>query len=80
MKTKRFMAKRFKIETTTLKNKFLFIKKVKAIMWKLSLPWKGVTCHAARPGHKHEKGKLKIAKIAEVTGYKNRWNKTGRLQ
>jgi topoisomerase-4 subunit A len=71
MKTKQFMAKRFKIETTTLKNKFLFIKEgdgnyVEAVT---TMDEPVLAVQQGR-GAQIRKGKLKIAKIAEVTGYR----------
>lgn len=71
MKTKQFMAKRFKIETTTLKNKFLFIKEgagnyVEAVT---TMPEPVLAVQQGR-GAQIRKGKLKITKIAEVTSYK----------
>lgn len=69
MKTKQFMAKRFKIETTTLKNKFLFIKEgdgnyVEAV----TTMEEPILAMQQGRGEQIRKGKLKIAKIAEVTG------------
>ncbi len=71
MKTKQFMAKRFKIETTTLKTKFLFIKEgdgnyVEAV----TTMEEPVLAMQQGRGAQIRKGKLKIAKIAEVTGYR----------
>ncbi|HMU47635.1 MAG TPA: DNA gyrase/topoisomerase IV subunit A [Chitinophagaceae bacterium] len=71
MKNKQFMAKRFKIETTTLKNKFLFIKEgsgnyVEAI----TTDEEPVLAMQQGRGAQIRKGKIKIAKIAEVTGYR----------
>lgn len=71
MKTKQFMAKRFRIETTTLKNKFLFIKEgdgnyVEAV----TTQDEPVLAMQQGRGAQIRKGKLKIAKIAEVTNYK----------
>ena len=71
MKTKQFMAKRFRIETTTLKNKFLFIKEgegnyVEAVTT-IAEP---VLAMQQGRGAQVRKGKLKIAKIAEITNYK----------
>lgn len=71
MRTKQFMAKRFKIETTTLKSKFSFIKDgdgnyVEAVTT-MDEP---VLAMQQGRGAQIRKGKLKIAKIAEVTGYR----------
>jgi topoisomerase-4 subunit A len=71
MRTKQFMAKRFRIETTSLKNKILFIKEgegnyVEAVTT-VSEP---VLAMQQGRGAQIRKGKLKIAKIAEVTGYR----------
>jgi len=71
MKNKHFMAKRFKIETTTLKNKFLFIKEgegnhVEAV----TTAAEPILAMQQGRGAQIRKGKLKIAKIAEVTSYK----------
>lgn len=71
MKNKQFMAKRFRIETTTLKNKFLFIKEgegnyVEAVTT-IAEP---VLAMQQGRGAQVRKGKLKIAKIAEITNYK----------
>lgn len=71
MKTKQFMVKRFKIETTTLKNKFLFIKEgpdnyVEAVT---TIEEPVLVVQQGR-GAQIRKGKLKIAKITEVRGYR----------
>ncbi|HEV7780442.1 MAG TPA: DNA gyrase/topoisomerase IV subunit A [Chitinophagaceae bacterium] len=71
MKTKQFMAKRFKVETTTLKTKFLFIKEgdgnyVEAV----TTMEEPVLAMQQGRGAQIRKGKLKLAKIAEVTGYR----------
>jgi topoisomerase-4 subunit A len=68
---KQFMVKRFKIETTTLKTKFLFIKEgdgnyVEAV----TTSEEPVLAMQQGRGAQIRKGKLKIAKIAEVTGYR----------
>ena len=65
------MTKRFKVETTTLKNKFMFIKEgdgnyVEAVT---TDPEPVLTVQQGR-GSQVRKGKLKIAKIAELTNYK----------
>ena len=68
---KQFMVKRFKIETTTLKTKFLFIKEgdgnyVEAV----TTAMEPVLAMQQGRGAQIRKGKLKIAKMAEVTGYR----------
>ena len=68
---KQFMVKRFKIETTTLKTKFLFIKEgdgnyVEAV----TTTEEPVLAMQQGRGAQIRKGKLKIAKIAEITGYR----------
>jgi len=68
---KQFMVKRFKIETTTLKNKFMFIKEgdgnyVEAV----TTSEEPVLAMQQGRGAQIRKGKLKITKIAEVTGWK----------
>lgn len=68
---KQFMVKRFKIETTTLKNKFLFIKEgdgnyVEAVT---TMDEPILAVQQGR-GAQIRKAKLKIVKIAEVTGWK----------
>jgi topoisomerase-4 subunit A len=78
MDKKQFMVKRFKIETTTLKNKFLFIKEGEARLPDGQGNYVEAVTTAVEPilamqqgrGAQIRKGKLKIAKIAEVTGYK----------
>jgi len=78
MDKKQFMVKRFKIETTTLKNKFLFIKEGEARLPDGQGNYVETVTTADEPilamqqgrGAQIRKGKLKIAKIAEVTGYK----------
>lgn len=68
---KLFMAKRFKVETSTLKTKFLFIKEgdgnyVEAVT---TMEEPVLSMQQGR-GAQIRKGKLKITKIAEVTGYR----------
>ena len=71
MKTKQFMAKRFKIETTTLKNKFLFIKEGEGnYVEAVTTMEEPILAMQQGRGAQIRKGKLKIAKIAEVTGYR----------
>jgi topoisomerase-4 subunit A len=71
MDKKQFMVKRFKIETTTLKNKFTFIKEgagnyVEAV----TTDAEPVLAVQQGRGAQIRKGKLKLAKIAEVSGWK----------
>lgn len=71
MEKKQFMVKRFKIETTTLKNKFMFIKEgdgnyVDAV----TTMEEPVLAMQQGRGAQIRKGKLKINKIVEVTGWK----------
>lgn len=71
MKTKQFMVKRFKIETTTLKNKFLFIKEGEGnYVEAVTTMEEPILAMQQGRGAQIRKGKLKIAKIAEVTGYR----------
>ncbi len=71
MKTKQFMAKRFKIETTTLKSRFLFIKEGEGnYLETVTTTEEPVLAVQQGRGAQIRKGKLKIAKIAEVTGYR----------
>ena len=71
MKTKQFMAKRFRIETTTIKNKVLFIKEGEGnYVEAVTTMEDPVLAMQQGRGAQIRKGKLKIAKIAEVTGYR----------
>ena len=71
MKTKQFMAKRFRIETTTLKTKFLFIKEGEGnYVEAVTTGVEPVLAMQQGRGAQIRKGKLKITKIAEVTGYR----------
>ncbi len=68
---KQYMVKRFKIETSTLKTKFLFIKEgdgnyVEAV----TTDTEPVLAMQQGRGAQIRKAKLKIVKIAEVTGYR----------
>jgi topoisomerase-4 subunit A len=71
MEKKQFMVKRFKIETTTLKTTFSFIKEGEGnyveTVTTISEP---VLSVQQGRGAQIRKGKLKIVKLAEVTGYK----------
>ena len=71
LKAKQFMAKRFKIETTTLKNKFFIIKEgdgnyIEAV----TTDEEPVLAMQQGRGEQVRRGKLKITRIAEVTGYR----------
>ena len=71
MDKKQFMVKRFKIETTTLKNKFLFIKEGDGNYAEaVTTAEEPVLAMQQGRGAQIRKGKLKIAKIAEITGYR----------
>jgi topoisomerase-4 subunit A len=71
MDKKQFMVKRFKVETTTLKNKFMFIKEGEGnYVEAVTTAEEPVLAMQQGRGAQVRKGKLKIAKIAEVTGYK----------
>jgi topoisomerase IV subunit A len=71
MDKKQFMVKRFKIETTTLKNKFLFIKEGEGnYVEAVTTVEEPILAMQQGRGAQIRKGKLKIAKVAEVTGYK----------
>ncbi len=68
---KQFMLKRFRIETTTLRNKFFFIKEgennyVEAV----STDLEPVLAVQQGRGAQVRKGKLKLAKMAEVSGWR----------
>ncbi len=71
MEKKQYMIKRFKIETTTLKTKFLFIKEGEGnYVETVTTTEEPILAMQQGRGAQIRKGKLKIAKIAEVTGYK----------
>jgi topoisomerase IV subunit A len=71
MDKKQFMAKRFKVETTTLKNKFLFIKEGEGnYVETVTLQDEPVLSVQQGRGSQVRKGKMKLAKIAEITNYK----------
>jgi len=68
---KQYMAKRFRIETTTLRNKFFFIKEgennyVEAVTTDIE----PVLAVQQGRGAQIRKGKLKLTKMAEVAGWK----------
>lgn len=71
-----FNVKRFKVETTTLRNKFMFIKEgagnyVEAVT---TDPEPLLTVHSGR-GSQVRKAKFKLAKVADVMGWKAVGNK-----
>ena len=71
LKTKQFMCKRFKVETTTLKNKFLYIKEGDGnYVETVTTMDEPVLAMQQDKGTQMRKGKLKITKIAEITSYK----------
>lgn len=71
MDKKQFMVKRFKIETTTLKNKFLFIKEGEGnYVETVTTMEEPILAMQQGRGAQVRKGKLKITKIAEITGYR----------
>ena len=70
-KKKQFMVKRFKIETTTIKNKFLFIKEGEGnYVETVTTMEEPILAMQQGRGAQVRKGKLKITRIAEVTGYR----------
>ena len=72
MKTKQFMAKRFRIETTTLKSKFLFIKEGEGnYVEAVTTAEEPVLAVQQGRGAQIRKGKLKIGKMTELTGYRS---------
>ena len=72
MKIKQFMVKRFRIETTTLKTKFLFIKEGEGnYVEAVTTAEEPVLAVQQGRGAQIRKGKLKLAKIAEVKGYRS---------
>ncbi len=71
MEKKQFMVKRFKIETTTLKNKFSFIKEGEGnYVEAVTTMEDPILAMQQGRGAQIRKGKLKINKIAEVTGWR----------
>ena len=68
---KQYMAKRFRVETTTLKSKFMFIKEGEGnYVEAVTLDEEPILAIQQGRGAQVRKAKLKIAKIAEVTGYR----------
>lgn len=71
MDKKQFMVKRFKIETTTLKNKFFFIKDGEGnYVEAVTTDEEPILAVQQGRGAQVRKGKLKLAKMAEVAGWK----------
>ncbi len=71
MDKKQFMVKRFKIETTTLKSKFLFIKEGEGnYVETVTTSEEPVLAMQQGRGAQVRKGKIKINKITEVTGWR----------
>ncbi len=71
MEKKQFMVKRFKIETTTLKNKFSFIKEGEGnYVEAVTTMEDPILAMQQGRGAQIRKGKLKINKIAEITGWR----------
>lgn len=71
MDKKQFMVKRFKVETTTLKNKFFFIKEGEGnYVEAVTTQDEPVLAMQQGRGAQIRKGKLKISKIAEITGWR----------
>jgi topoisomerase IV subunit A len=68
---KQFIVKRFKIETTTLKNKFFFIKEGEGnYVETVTTDEEPVLAVQQGRGSQIRKGKLKITKMTEVSGWK----------
>ena len=71
MDKKQFMVKRFRIETTTLKNKFFFIKEGEGnYVEAVTTIEEPVLAVQQGRGAQVRKAKLKIVKMAEITGWK----------
>ncbi|MBL0334589.1 MAG: DNA gyrase/topoisomerase IV subunit A [Chitinophagaceae bacterium] len=69
---KQFMVKRFKIETTTLKNKFFFIKEGDGNYVEAVTTDADPVMHVQQGrGAQIRKGKLKLVKMAELGGWRN---------
>jgi topoisomerase-4 subunit A len=68
---KQYMLKRFKIETTTLRNKFLFIKEGdENYLEAVTTEAEPVLAVQQGRGAQVRKGKLKLSKMAEVSGWR----------
>src|SRR5688572_967931 len=71
MDKKQYMVKRFKIETTTLKNKFLFIKEGEGnYVEAITTDAEPVLAVQQGRGAQIRKGKMKLEKVAELSGYR----------
>ena len=71
MKNKQYMLKRFKIETSTLRSKFSFIKEGEGnYVEAVTTDTEPVLAMQQGKGAQIRKAKLKLSKIAEVTGWK----------
>jgi len=71
MDKKQYMAKRFKIETTTLKNKFLFIKEGEGnYVEAVTTDAEPVLAVQQGRGAQIRKGKMKLEKVAEISGWR----------
>lgn len=71
MDKKQFLVKRFRIETTTLRNKFFFIKETEGnYVEAVTTDADPVLAVQQGRGAQIRKGKLKLAKIAELSGWK----------
>jgi topoisomerase-4 subunit A len=71
MDKKQFMVKRFKIETTTLRNKFMYIKEGDGnYVETVCMDEEPILSVQQGRGAQVRKGKLKITKIAEVSGWR----------
>ena len=71
MDKKQYMVKRFKIETTTLKNKFLFIKEGEGnYVEAITTDAEPVLAVQQGRGAQIRKGKMKLEKVAELSGWR----------
>ena len=71
MDKKQYMVKRFKIETTTLKNKFLFIKEGEGnYVEAVTTDAEPILAVQQGRGAQIRKGKMKLEKIAELSGWR----------
>jgi len=71
MDKKQYMVKRFKIETTTLKNKFLFIKEGEGnYVEAVTTDAEPILAVQQGRGTQIRKGKMKLEKVAELSGWR----------
>jgi topoisomerase-4 subunit A len=71
MDKKQYMVKRFKIETTTLKNKFLFIKEGEGnYVEAVTTDAEPILAVQQGRGAQIRKGKMKLEKVAELSGWR----------